>query len=83
MIDVALSPPEFAKRYGVNADKVRAWIKSGELRAVNVATNRSVGRPRWRITPEAAEAFELVRSAVAVKPQRRKRKRNENVIDFF
>jgi len=45
-----LTPREVAKLLRVNADRVRGWIKSGELRALNVATARC-GRPRFVIYP--------------------------------
>jgi len=40
-----LTPPKLAKRLGVSADKVRGWIKSGQLAATDVC-NRPGGRPR-------------------------------------
>ena len=74
-----LSPPTIAKRYGVKPDKVLAWIATGELEAVNVA-ERSTGRPRWRVSPEALAAFEKRRSSkpTPVVPRRR-RERTEYV----
>jgi excisionase family DNA binding protein len=39
------TPPEIARRLGVGPEKVLAWIRSGELAAVNLATTRH-GRPR-------------------------------------
>lgn len=39
-----LSPPEVADRLGINAGKVLAWIRSGELRATNVAARAGVSR---------------------------------------
>src|SRR5262245_18072506 len=41
-----LTVRDVARRYRVSPDKVRAWITSGELRAVNTAT-ALCGRPRW------------------------------------
>ena len=46
----SISPREYAKRHGISPDKVLTWIRSGELRALNLATNAD-GRPRLRITP--------------------------------
>ena len=47
---VYLSPSDIAVSRGINVLKVLTWIKSGELKAVNVAT--CAGRlPRWRIFP--------------------------------
>ncbi len=41
---------------------VLAWIRTGELHAVNVAA-RAGGRPRWRISVEALERFDEARSS--------------------
>jgi excisionase family DNA binding protein len=51
-----LTPPQFAKRLGIDVSKVLTWIRNGELRAVNVA-ERVGGRPRWRISSTAIEEF--------------------------
>jgi|GEM_PF-1611561 len=51
-----LTPPRLAKQLGISCEKVLTWIRSGELRAVNVAERLS-GRPRWRISPAALEEF--------------------------
>lgn len=78
-----IAPPELARRYRVNVDKVRGWINTGELRAVNVASKPG-GRPRWRISEAAIEAFELRRSAVVpTKTTRRRRRKSPDVIEFF
>ncbi len=58
---LSFTPPQVAHRYGVNADKVRGWIRAGEMRAINVAMNMA-GRPRYVVTPEALAAFERYRS---------------------
>jgi transposase len=57
-----LTPPELAKRYGVEPSKVIAWIKAGELRAVNIAT-KATGRPRYIIDEQDVAAFEEQRAA--------------------
>jgi excisionase family DNA binding protein len=51
-----LSPPQLARRLGVGETKVLGWIKSGALRAVNLASN-VLGRPRYRVSPEALAEF--------------------------
>lgn len=51
----ALTPREFARRYRMSADRVRALIARGELRALNLGT---LARPRLVVTPEAAADFE-------------------------
>jgi excisionase family DNA binding protein len=45
-----------AKMLRVSPDKILAWIRSGELRATNVASNTS-GRPLYRIQAGDLAAF--------------------------
>jgi excisionase family DNA binding protein len=79
-----LTPPQIARRLGVKASKVLAWIDRGELVAANLADRRG-GRPRWRIAPEALASFLAARSsrpATQATNRHRLRKR-EAVIQFF
>jgi hypothetical protein len=75
---------EFAERYKVGQHTVLAWIASGELAAINVSRTPG-GKPRWRITQEAAQAFEILRSAQpAPDPApRRRRKRSDDLVKFY
>lgn len=57
-----LTPPQVAEQLAVDAAKVLTWIQGGELAAVNVAT-RVGGRPRWRISQVALEAFLVARQS--------------------
>lgn len=84
-----LSPPQIARDRGVKPAKVLAWIASGELAAVNHAES-ALGRPRWRVSREALEAFDRVRSnragqlpAGSTASRRRGRRSNPEVIEFF
>ena len=52
-----LTVREIARRYRVGEDKVRLWIRRGELRAINTS-EALCGRPRWVIPPEALVGFE-------------------------
>ena len=61
-IERDLTPPELCRLKGIEPAKILAWIRSGELRAVNYAT-RPTGRPRWRIKLEDWFAFEESRAA--------------------
>ncbi len=73
---------DVAKRFRVSPDKVRGWIRRGELLAVNTADNL-YGRPRFIISPESLAAFERGRQAAtptAPKPRRRKR---TNLVDYY
>ena len=59
-----LSPPQIAERLGVAPRKVIAWIRSGELAAVNLAS-RGASRPRYAVSPASLAKF---LSAKAVAP---------------
>lgn len=77
------TPPQLAKRYGVDPNKILGLIESGELVAINLAT-RGASRPRWRISPDAIAAFEAVRSSrPQPKVSRIRRKKDPSVIEFF
>ena len=76
-----LTPPQVADLYAVNDGKVRDWIRTGELRATNVAASL-IGRPRWRISPADLAVFEQRRSTAA--PQKaRPRRKTAGIIEFF
>lgn len=83
----ALSPPagltvaEVAARYRVGQDKVRGWIRSGELAAINTATVLC-GRPRWVVTADALAAFERRRAGGAPQTKARRRKRSQ-LVDYY
>ena len=78
-----LKVPEAAADYGISDTKVLGWIRSGELRAVNVAASRC-GRPRWRIEKSELERFMAARmNATPVKVPRTRPPRNEGVIQFY
>ena len=77
------TPPEVAKRLRVSADKVRAWIAAGQLRAIDVSARPGIGKPRWRIHPTDLIAFENSRTArPPAKPKPRRRK-PADVIQYF
>jgi hypothetical protein len=69
---------------GVDGEKVRNWIRSGELVAVDVATVVG-GRPRWRISPTELEAFLKRRQSqpAAPSPRPRRRRKPTAVHEFF
>ena len=72
---------EVARRLRVSPDKIRSWIASGELQAVNIAA-ALCGKPRFVILPEHLAAFVNRRAAAAPKPPPRRRRRAD-VIDFY
>jgi excisionase family DNA binding protein len=77
----SLTVAEVAARLRVGEDKVRAWIRKGEMAAVNVAA-ALCGRPQLRITPEALGAFEQQRSA-APQPRPPQRRRRTAQVDYY
>jgi len=77
-----LTVRDVARRYRVGEDKVRGWIRRGELRAINTAAVLC-GKPRWVVMPEALAEFERRRTGGAPpKPARRRRRRTE-IVDYY
>jgi excisionase family DNA binding protein len=78
-----LTVADVARRYRVSEDKVRAWIRSGELKAINTARTLC-GRPRWVVMPEALALFEARRqSAPLPKSPVRRRPQRSGYIDYY
>jgi excisionase family DNA binding protein len=79
-LTAGLTVAEVARRYRVSPDKVRAWIRRGELSAINTAT--PPGKARFVVLPHHLADFERRRAAAPPpKPQRRRRK--AAAIDYF
>jgi hypothetical protein len=79
-----LTPPAIAARYKVSVDKVHAWIRSGQLRASNLAT-KATGRPRYSVDERDLEAFITSRSVappMSIKGGSRRRQKS-NTVEFF
>jgi hypothetical protein len=78
--------PQLARIWGVSTNKVLEFVRSGELRAVNLASQRST-RPRYAIDIADIEAFEKSRQVVpsAGPPTTRKLRRHKagSVKQFF
>ena len=68
--------------YGVSQMTVLAWIHTGQLAATNVA-RKPGGRPRWRISEAALEAFELRRMSATPAPRAARRRKPAEVIQFY
>ena len=58
------NPAQVAEMWGISRDKVLGFIKSGELRAFNVASKNS-RRPQFKIPSAALREFEEQRSGRA------------------
>jgi excisionase family DNA binding protein len=76
------TPRELARLLRVSPDRVRAWIQSGELGAVNTATHRC-GRPRWVILPSHLAAWEERHQAAPPPRPAPRRRRPPTVVDFY
>jgi hypothetical protein len=77
-----LTVHDLAKRYRVSPDKVRNWIRKGELPAINTA-DRCCGRPRFVVTHEALAEFERGRQAAMPKVSKRKRDKKIYEVDYY
>jgi hypothetical protein len=75
------TPNELARILRVSPDQVRAWIKSGELGAIDTSRRRC-GRPRFVVLPHHLAEWERRRSA-AQPPKPARRKRPPAVIDYY
>ncbi|MDP6558283.1 MAG: helix-turn-helix domain-containing protein [Pirellulaceae bacterium] len=71
-----LTPPEIARLWGITSDKVLAWIRSGELRAIDAST-KCGDRPRYLIDVDDLAAFERSRSNVATPPAKPAKRRRD------
>ena len=68
---------EVAESLRVSPDKVLAWIRSGELEAVDVST-RGSRKKRFRVTHDAFQQFLRSRTTrPAPRPERRARRRQD------
>ena len=77
----SVSVRQAAERLGISQRAVTSLIALGELPAFNVSL-RTASRPRWKILPEALEAFIARRTHKAAAPRRRRRKPS-NVKQWF
>jgi excisionase family DNA binding protein len=74
---------DIQERYGVTDHTVLGWIRSGELRAINVGRRPGARKPRWRITQEALEDFEARRAPTPPAPRARRKRQPAGVIEFY
>jgi hypothetical protein len=75
------SVADLCRRWRCGGNKIRAFLRRGELIGVNVATNLS-GRPQWRVTEESVLAFEARRTS-APAPRPAKRKKKITAVDYY
>ena len=78
-----LSVRDLCERYAVTEHTVLGWIRTGELRAINVGRRLGAKKPRWRVTEEALTAWEQRRTPTPPLPRAKRRKRPAEVIEFY
>ena len=76
-----LTPNELARVWRVSPDRIRSWITSGELGAIDTARRRC-GRPRYVVLPHHVEEFERRRAARSSPKPVRPRKRTQ-LVDYY
>jgi excisionase family DNA binding protein len=80
-LTTAISPQQFAERYGISLRNVHKLLRTGQLSAVNVGVGAK--NKRWRIRPEDVEQFESKRlNAPAVRPARRRRRAEQDQLGY-
>ena len=72
---------DLCRRWRCGSEKIRKFLRNGELRGINLASNLA-GKPQFRITAESVREFEERRSTVPPPKPARRRKQKES-IDFF
>ena len=82
LVASGFSVADLCRRWKVGPDKVRGFLRRGELVAVNVAA-RLGGRPQWRIPYESVEAFERRRSSAPPPKLPRRRRKPTDFVDFY
>jgi hypothetical protein len=75
------TPNELARIVRVSPDRVRAWIASGELGAINTAPTRC-GKPRYVVLPHHLTEFERRHAAATPAPMPRRRRQPE-IHDYY
>jgi excisionase family DNA binding protein len=78
-----LSPGDVAEELGLDIRKVLAWIRSGELRAANVATRLDGRKPRWRIAQADLETFLAARTAGPTPKPAPRRRSDPSIMEYF
>jgi excisionase family DNA binding protein len=73
---------EVARHLRVSPDRVRAWIRSGAMGAINTSETRC-GRPRFVVLPHHLADFERGRAAATVPPKPARRRKRTSPVDYY
>jgi excisionase family DNA binding protein len=75
--------PELARTLRVSRDKIRAWIRAGQLEAINTAAARC-RKPRYVVLPHQLEAFvKRQKAGSPERPARARRKKPADFVDYY
>jgi len=81
-LDIGMTVREVARLYRVNPDKIRSWIRSGALGAINTS-EAACGKPRFIILPHHLEEFEGRRRSAGPAPKPPRRRKRRELIDYY
>lgn len=77
-----ITPKELAQRWGIDRHTVLAWIRKGELRAIDASLTQG-GRPRFLIDEKDIADFELRRAVVPSPPPMRRRRDDDDIPNYI
>ena len=69
--DYSLSTRQIADMLRCSPDKVRRWIQTGQLPAIDIGNG---SRPQWRVSEEALRGFLDCRACCAIRKSQRRRR---------
>jgi hypothetical protein len=72
---------DLCRRWRIGADKIRGFLRRGELVGVNVASSLC-GRSQWRITAQSVEQFEQRRTSEPP-PKRPRQRHRAATVDYY
>lgn len=78
MIEKYYTANELAEMLNVDPEKIRDWIHSGELEAMNLASSKHAQRPSWRIGAGAICKFLSTRATITKREAPRKQQKKSN-----
>jgi hypothetical protein len=78
------SVSDLSERFGVKTTTILHWIKTLQLRAINVGRELGLKKPRWRVNEQSLAEFEAARTlGQPASPKKKKRKKNPELVEFF
>lgn len=71
------SVKQMMERYQVDRRVVMAWVKSGELQAINASTSLACQKPRLRFTEESVMRFDKRREVAPAQPLKKRQRKSK------